>query len=62
MALNLSHESQDVSGGVLSAENMVLPLLNGREMRRRGCALQELGEVLVEHISGASWKGNAVRK
>lgn len=54
MALNLSHERQDVPGGVLSAENMVLPLLDGREMRVCGCALQEVGEVLVEHIFGTS--------
>lgn len=32
VALNLSHESQDVPGGVLSAENVVLPLLDGREV------------------------------
>lgn len=47
VALNLSHESQDVPGGVLSAENMVLPFLDRREVRLCGCALQEVGEILV---------------
>lgn len=32
VSLNLSHESKDVPSGVLSAENMVLPLLDRREM------------------------------
>lgn len=52
VALKLSHESQDVPGGVLSAENVVLPLLDGREVRLCGCALQEVGEILVKHIFG----------
>lgn len=53
-SLNLSHEGEDVPGGVLSTENMVLPLLDGREMRLRGRALQEVAEVLVENIFGTS--------
>lgn len=56
LALDLSHESQDVPGGVLGAEHMVLPLLDGREVRLCGCALQEVGEVLVKHILRSSLK------
>lgn len=52
VSLNLSHECQDVPGSVLRAENMVLPFLDGREMRCCGCALYEVGEVLVQHIFG----------
>lgn len=49
-ALNLSHEGQDVSGRVLSTEDMVLLPLDGREMALGFGALKELFEVLVKHV------------
>lgn len=54
-ALDLGHEGQDVSGGVFSTEDVVLPALDGRKMALGGGAVEELGEVLVKHVFGALW-------
>ena len=57
MALDLGHEGQDVPGGVLGAEDVVLPPLEGREVAAGGGAVQQLGEVLVQEPMGVPWAG-----
>lgn len=54
-ALDLGHEGQDVSGGVFSTEDVMLPALDGRKMALGGGAVEELGEVPVKHVFGALW-------
>lgn len=49
-ALDLGHERQDVPGGVLCTEDVVMPPLDGRKVRLTGGAVEELGEVLVKLV------------
>lgn len=49
-ALDLGHEGQDVPGGVLSTEHVVMPPLDGRKVGFTGGAVEELGEVLVKLV------------
>lgn len=48
--LNLGHERQDISGGVFSTEDMVLPPLDGRKMELLCSAVEELGEIPVKLV------------
>ena len=48
-ALDLGHEGQDVSGGVLCAEHVMLSPLDGWEVTLWGGGVHQLGEVAVEH-------------
>lgn len=54
-ALDLGHKRQDVSGGVFSAEDMMMSPLDGRKMGLGGGAVEELGEVPVKHVFWAVW-------
>lgn len=49
-ALDLGHERQDVSGGVFSTEDMVLPPLDGRKVDLLRSAVEQLGEILVKLV------------
>lgn len=54
-ALDLGHERQDVSGGVFSAEDMMVSPLDRRKMGLGGGAVEELGEVPVKHVFWDVW-------
>lgn len=49
-ALDLGHEGQDVPGGVLCTEHVVMPPLDGRKVGFTAGAVEELAEVLVKLV------------
>lgn len=60
-ALDLGHKRQDVSGGVLRTEHMVMPPLDGRKVGFTGGAVEELAEVLVKLVFWAICNWNHIQ-